>query len=147
MKEITKRQVLAANLEAKGIKAVDIAKVCKVTPQTISAYRRMDEYQILVSKFSDEIASSSLNRLIYAFPKAVDVYIENLDNENELLRFRAAEGLMKLLGVERLLESIGATSYAELVGDKSLLDFEEMKAIYRATDEYLDECTASLESL
>ncbi len=137
---------MAANLEAKGLKAVDIAKVCKVTPQTISAYRRMDEYQILVSKFSYEIAGSSLNRLIYAFPKAVDVYIENLDNENELLRFKAAEGLMKLLGVERLLESIGATSYAEFLANKSPLDFEDIKVIHRATDEYLDECTASLES-
>ena len=52
MKEITSKQAKAAQLEASGMKAIDIAKECKITAQTISSYRQRDEYNILVAKFA-----------------------------------------------------------------------------------------------
>ncbi len=48
MTKLSTKQIRAAQLEATGMKAVDIAEEISVTPQTISTYRKKEEYQVMI---------------------------------------------------------------------------------------------------
>jgi len=113
MTELSKRQVKAARLEASGMLAKDIAKECKITPQTISAYRNLDEYQVLISQMSQAALRASQLMLIEASKKAVSTILEVMDSDNDSARLRAAECVLSRLGMVDVQHGIGPTSLAE----------------------------------
>ncbi len=76
MKKLTPRHVKAAQLEASGMSAKNIAKECQVTPQTISAYRQLDEYQVLVSKVARASHRAAQLKLIEGPSMAVEAILD-----------------------------------------------------------------------
>ena len=113
MNELSKRQVKAAQLEATGMLAKGIAKECKVSPQTISAYRKLDEYQVLVSKCAKTAFRAAQLQLIGGASKAVSTILEVMDSDNAIARLRAAECVLERLGMVAVEDEIGPTSVAE----------------------------------
>ena len=143
MNELTKRHVKAAFLEASGKKAVEIAEGLGVTPQTISNYRRLDEYNVLVSKILNATLRASQMRLIEGSHKAVDTIIKAMDSDKENIRLRASESLLKMVGMVEVKGDIGATTIAELKTGDCLLDLGDMKIVHQNIDKYLDQIGTS----
>jgi len=141
MNKLTTRQIKAAQLEATGMKAVDIAKKLKITPQTISAYRLLDEYQVLVSKFSKAAFRAAKLQLIEGASKAASTLLESMDSENENIRLKAAQAVLKVVGFVDLEDEIGATTIAELKATNMYVssDLGLMKEVHKETDEFLSQ--------
>ena len=135
------RHVLAANLEARGMKAIDIAIECEITPQTISAYRQMDEYKVLVAKIARGAFRASQMRLVDGSQKAADTIIELLDSNNESVRLKAAESLLKMVGMANVEDDIGATTMAEHKAKNMyfMSDLGLMEQVHGETDDYLSQ--------
>ncbi len=91
MNELTKRHIRAAQLEASGMMAKDIADELKVTPQTISSYRRLDEYQVLVSKIAQATLRAAQLKLIESTSQAVDMINYMMVGGDDATKLKAAE--------------------------------------------------------
>ncbi len=141
MNELTKRQIKAAQLEAAGYKATEIAKECKITPQTISSYRQVDEYKVLVSKIARATFRASQMRLVEGTHKAVETIIAAMDSDKENIRLRAAESLLKMAGMTEVEDEIGASTIAEHKFKNMYVstDLGLMENIHSDVDEYLDQ--------
>ena len=113
MAELSKRQIKAAKLEATGMLAREIAKDCGITPQTISAYRNLDEYQVLISRLSQSALRASQLMLLDASCKAVSTILEAMDSDNDSVRLKAAECVLTRLGMVDVQHWVGPTSVAE----------------------------------
>ncbi len=141
MKELTNRHLLAANLEAQGMRAIDIAEECKVTPQTISSYRQMDEYNVLVAKIARATFRASQMRLVDGSHKAVETIIAAMDSDKESVRLKAAESLLKMVGMAAVEDEIGATTIAEHKCKNMYVstDLGLMENIHSEADDYLSQ--------
>ena len=78
-------------------------------------------------------------KLIEASNKAVSTILEVMDSDNDSVRLRAAESLLKMVGMVEVKGDIGATTIAELKTGDCLLDLGDMKIIHQNGDEYLDQ--------
>ncbi len=141
MNELTKRQIRAAQLEASGMMAKDIADELNVTPQTISSYRRLDEYRVLVSKIAQASLKAAQLKLIESSSQAVDTIICMMVGGDDATKLKAAELILKLVGINEARHSIGTTNYARLRVSElhQSQDYILGKEIHGKTDDYLND--------
>ncbi len=139
MKKLTPRHVKAAQLEASGMLAKNIAKECQVTPQTISAYRQLDEYQVLVSKVASASHRAAQLKLIEGSYMAAEAILDVMESANSTVRLKAAETVLKMVGMADAVQEIGPTSLAEKKAGETYqsLDLKYLQSINKKADEFL----------
>lgn len=140
MNKLSSKQIRAAQLEATGMKAKEIAQELGVTPQTISAYRKLDEYQVLVSKNAQATYRAAQLKLIHTSLRAVDVFDFLILGAENNVKLQAAKAVLDYIGMGDVKNKIGATSIAELkAGEVMFGDLDYLKDVHRELDEYLSE--------
>ncbi len=140
MNKLSTKQLRAAQLEAMGLKAKDIAKKLGITPQTISAYRRLDEYQVIVSKCAHASLRAAQLKLLESSTQAVDVILTMMLYADDKTKLQAATTVLNYIGVAEVQKKIGVTSIAELkAGDMIFGDLDYQKSVHKELDDYLSE--------
>lgn len=141
MTKLSPTQIRAAHLEATGMKAVDIAEEIGVTPQTISAYRKKEEYQIIVSKCAQATLRAAQLKLLESSTQAVEtILIMMLYAADDKTKLQAAITVLDYIGLADVQKNIGSTSIAEKkAGDDMFGELGLMKDIHKEADDYLTE--------
>lgn len=138
MTKLSAKQIRAAHLEATGMKAVDIAEEIGVTAQTISAYRKKEEYQIIVSKCAQANLKAAQLKLVELSTLAVQTMYAVMMLGEDKLKLQAATTVLDYLGMSDVRGEIGSTSIAELkLGCDPASDLYHMKIIHQKVDDYL----------
>ena len=115
-------------LHALGYKNVDIARIVKCTPQTVSNTLASNVAQGTIQKFRqkrDKDAESILNRIQRILPKCMDILEETIKDEEIPLsvRLKEANTLLDRGGFGKVIKTENKTLHAHL----TKTDIEEMK--------------------
>ena len=139
MNELKPKLVRAASLEASGMKYADIAKELGITPQTMTAWSKKKEYQVLVSKIVDNSLKAAQFKLLEGASDAVSTLLDVMEKGKDSDRLRAAEGVLKMIGIDGVKRLIGPTTMAEKESEDYLLpDISYLKDLMKETDDYLN---------
>ena len=102
----------AALLIATGMKLKDVAKECKVCPQTLSGWRSTAAFQILCNCIQSNILMAAKAKLLSLSSKAVGNLENLLDSSDEKLNFEVSKEVLKVTGIVENIQ-IGDTTIKE----------------------------------
>ncbi len=123
MANLKPKQEQAAFLLASGMLGKDVANTVGVTPETISSWRKDENFEICINRYRLEYVESARERLRLMTGKALSALEELIDKgSTDTVKLKACSEVIKHAGFknpEQLLWGIGRTSDIEAKGKKN----------------------------
>lgn len=99
MSQIKVKQIRAAQLLASGMDSKEVANAVKVTPETISHWKKSPAFQAYFNELRWEVMESSRERLRSLFSKAIGTIEELMaESKSDSVRLRAAQSVLNVYG-------------------------------------------------
>jgi transposase-like protein len=101
MKVLSKKQIEAARLIAEGdLLMQEIAHRLKITPQTLTNWKKKKEFNDLIDEFLDAMIDEQLRELKRITNKATRTLEKLLDAKSEMVRLNAATDILDRVGLK-----------------------------------------------
>lgn len=98
---LSKKQIKAARMLAEGeLQQWEIAQQLKITPQTVTRWKKNEKFMKLVEEFIDEIVNEQSRYLKQISRKATNTLENLLAARSEMVRFNAATDILDRVGLK-----------------------------------------------
>ena len=125
MVELSPKQTKAATLLASGMKSKDVASEIDCTPETISKWKKIPEFEAFLNQLRTELVEHSMQLLRNSVPDAIQTLNDIMKNsKSEEMRKKIAVDILKMAGMETdgkgCGAGIGKTNPADIKWERKL---------------------------
>jgi hypothetical protein len=117
--ELSEQQLAAIEYLISGKAKMDIAKLLKVAPSTISGWFKQGMFVVQLNARRQDMFQSMAERLRSLAPKALSALEKGLESENEATRLRVAELILKTVKLADIPLPSGPMTTEEFERDQS----------------------------
>lgn len=110
-RDLSDKQHAAIRLLIAGTTQVTVAEQVGVTPETLSRWLNSDSLFIATLNYNRQAAYTSvIERMRSLAHAAVDALENSLDSENEMVRLKAAQAILKMINLDDIAAPAGPTT-------------------------------------